>query len=56
MMCPAIDNANCEIRVVICFLHAENMSAAKIQRELWIAVYGQNLMSIGTVRQWCRMF
>jgi hypothetical protein len=31
------------------------MSAAEIHRELW-AVYGQNVMSGGTVRQWRRMF
>jgi hypothetical protein len=31
MMCPAIDNpASCEIRSVICFLHANNMSALEI--------------------------
>jgi transposase len=56
MTCPAIDNpANCEIHAVIRFLHAENISAAEIHREL-CAVYGQNVMSGGTVRQWCRMF
>jgi hypothetical protein len=33
-MCPAIANpANYEIRVVIRFLHAKNMSAAQINRE-----------------------
>jgi hypothetical protein len=32
------------------------MSAAKIQRELCSAVYGQNIMSEGTLRQWCRTF
>jgi transposase len=37
------------------FLHAKNTRAAKIHREL-CAVYGQNVMSEGTVRQWCRMF
>jgi hypothetical protein len=31
------------------------MSAAVIHHELY-AVYGQNVMSKGTVRQWCRMF
>jgi hypothetical protein len=56
MMCLAIDNsASCEIRAVIRFLYAEDMSAAEIYREL-CAVYGQNVMSEGTVRQWCRMF
>jgi hypothetical protein len=41
MMHPVIDNpASCEIHTVICFLHAQNTSAAKIHRELFTA-YGQ---------------
>jgi hypothetical protein len=52
MLCPAIDNpASCEIRALIRFLHAKNMSSAEIHQEL-CAVYGQNVMSEGTVRQW----
>jgi hypothetical protein len=52
----AIDNpASCEIGAVIRFLHAKNISAEEIHREL-CGVYGQNVMSEGTVRQWCRMF
>jgi hypothetical protein len=48
-MCPAIDNpASCEIRAVIRFLHAKNMNAAEIRREL-CAVYGQNVMREGNV-------
>jgi hypothetical protein len=31
------------------------MSVAEIRCELCAAVYGQNVMSDGTVRQWCRM-
>jgi transposase len=31
------------------------MSAVEIHHEL-CAVYGQNVMSEGTARQWCRMF
>jgi hypothetical protein len=55
-MCPAINNpASCEIRAVISF-NAKNMSAAQIHRELCLAVYGQNVMSEGTVREWCRIF
>jgi hypothetical protein len=51
-----IDNpASCEIRAVIRFLHAKNTSAAETHRE-WCAVYGQNVMSEETVRQWYRMF
>jgi hypothetical protein len=56
MVCPVIDNpASCETRVVILFFHAKNTSAAEIHREL-CAVYSQNGMSEGTVRQRCRMF
>jgi hypothetical protein len=45
MVCPAIDNSgSCEIRAVIRFLRANDMSAAKIHCEL-CAVYGQNVMS-----------
>jgi hypothetical protein len=32
------------------------MGAAKILSELCAAVYSQNVMSEGIVRQWCRMF
>jgi transposase len=32
------------------------MSAAEIHLKLCTVVYGQNVMSEGTVRQWCRMF
>jgi hypothetical protein len=55
-MYPAIDNpASCEIPSVIRILHAKNTSAAEIHHEL-CAVYGQNIMSERTVRQWCRTF
>jgi hypothetical protein len=37
-------------------LHANNLSAAEIHHELCAAVYGQTVLSEGTVRQWCRMF
>jgi hypothetical protein len=51
MMCPAIDDpASCEIRAVIRFLHARNISAEEIHSEL-CAVYCQNVMSESTVRQ-----
>jgi DNA gyrase inhibitor GyrI len=55
MTCPAIDPTSCEICAVIRFLHAKDMSAAEIHSGQ-CAVYGQNVMSEGTVRQWCRMF
>jgi hypothetical protein len=41
MMCRAIDNpASYEIRAIIRFLHAKNMRAPEIHRELCV-VYGQ---------------
>jgi hypothetical protein len=56
MVCPAIDNPpSCEICAVICLLQAKNMNAAEIHHEL-CTVYGQDVTSEGTVRQWCRMF
>jgi hypothetical protein len=55
-MCLATDNpTSCEIRAVVRFLYPKNMSASEIHREL-CAVYGQTVMSEGTVRKWCRMF
>jgi hypothetical protein len=56
MMCPAIDNpVSCEIFAVIRFLRTKIVSAAEIHCEL-CAVYGQNVMSEGTVRQLCWIF
>jgi hypothetical protein len=52
MICSAIDiSAICEICVVILFLYAENLRAAEIHPELCVAIYGQNVMGEGTVRQ-----
>jgi hypothetical protein len=52
MMYPATDNPSShEIRAV----HDKNMSAAEIHRE-FCAVYDQNIMLKGTVKQWYRMF
>jgi hypothetical protein len=57
MVCLTIDNlTSYEICVVTRFLHAKSMSAAEIHRELRVAVYGQNVMSEGNIRHWCRMF
>jgi hypothetical protein len=55
-MCHATDNpACCEICAVIRVLHVNNTSPAESHREL-CAVYGQNVTSEGTARQWCKMF
>jgi hypothetical protein len=42
--------ASCEMCAVIHFLHAENECCGNA------VVYGPNVMSKGTERQWCRMF
>jgi len=47
--------ASCEVRAVIRFLHAEGQSAAKIYRRL-CHLYGDNVMSDSSVREWCRKF
>jgi len=47
--------ASCELRAVTCFLHAEGQSAAEIHRRL-CRVYGDNVMSYSSVREWCRKF
>jgi hypothetical protein len=50
MICHAMDNdASCDIRSIIRFLHAKNMSTAEIHCEL-CAVYDQNVINEGTVR------
>jgi hypothetical protein len=55
MLCPAIDNpVSCGVRSVNRFLHSKKMNAAEVHREL-CAVYGQNLMSERSIRQWCKM-
>jgi hypothetical protein len=52
-----MDNpASYEIRAVIHFLHAKNLSAAKSQLELCATIYGQNIMGETPIRQLCRMF
>jgi hypothetical protein len=56
MMYPAIDNpTGYEIRAVICFLCFKNVSAVETHRKL-CGFYGENILSEGTVREWCRMF
>jgi hypothetical protein len=50
-MYPVIDNLiSCEIHSFIHFLHAKNMNAEEIYREL-CTTYGQIVMSEGNVRQ-----
>jgi hypothetical protein len=47
--------ASCEARPVICFLHAEGQSTAKIYCQLCL-VYDDNVMSDSCVRECCRKF
>jgi transposase len=47
--------ASCEVRAVICFLHAEGQITAEIHRRL-CRVYVGNVMSDSCVREWCRKF
>jgi histone-lysine N-methyltransferase SETMAR len=44
--------ASCEIRSVIKFFNAKNVRLAEIYQQ----VCGENAMSDGMVRRWCRMF
>jgi hypothetical protein len=54
-MHPAIDNLPVAEFMVNHFLNAKNMSAPEIHCALCV-VCSQNVMSEGTIRQWCRMF
>ncbi|GBM16747.1 hypothetical protein AVEN_9346-1 [Araneus ventricosus] len=47
--------AKCELRCVIRFLQAEGNKAAEIHRRI-NRVYGENFMSEGVLREWCRKF
>jgi hypothetical protein len=52
MKYPVTDNpTSCKIRAVIHVLYAKNMSGMEIHCELCMAVYSQNVMTEGTVRQ-----
>ena len=47
--------ADCEVRGVIRFLQAENVRLCEIHQRL-IAVYGEHVMNVASVRKWCIMF
>jgi hypothetical protein len=49
------NSASCEIWSVIKILNAKNDCPAEIYRHV-CEVYGENAMSDGMVRRWCRMF
>jgi len=55
-MFKEIENpAACEMRSVIRFLNAKNMTPAEILRQL-CDVYGEHVMSSSMVRRWVRLF
>jgi len=47
--------AACELRSVIRFLNAKNMTPAEIHRQL-CDVYGEHAISSSMVRRWVRLF
>ena len=55
MNAPISNPADCEVRGVIRFLHAENVRPSDIHRRL-VAVYGEHVINAASVRKWCIMF
>jgi len=47
--------ADCEVRGMIQFLQAGNVRPSKIHQRL-VAVYGEYVMNVASVRKWCTMF
>jgi len=55
MNAPISNPADCEVRGVIRFLQAENVRPSEIHQRL-VAVYGEHVMNVASVRKWCIMF
>ena len=55
MNAPISNPADCGVRGVIRFLHAENVRPSEIHPRL-VAVYGEHVMNAARVRKWCTMF
>ena len=55
MNVPISNPADCEVRGVIRFLQAENVRPCEIHQRL-VAVYGEHVMNVASVRKWCIMF
>ena len=55
MNAPISNPADCEVRGVVRFLRAENVTPSEIHRRL-VAVYGEHVMNAVSVRKWCTMF
>jgi hypothetical protein len=47
--------AGCEVRGVIQFLQAENVTPCEIHQRL-VAVYGEHVMNAASVPKWCTLF
>ena len=54
MNAPLSNPTGCEVRGVIRFLQAENVRPSEIHRRL--AVYGEHVMNMASVRKWCTLF
>ena len=52
MNAPISNPADCEVRVVIRFLQAENVRPCEILQR-FVAVYGEHVMNAASVRKWC---
>ena len=55
MKAPISNPADCEVRGLIRFLQAENVTPSEIHRRL-VAVYDEHIMKAASVRKWCTMF
>ena len=55
MYAPISKPAGCEVRGVIRFLQAVNVRPSEIHRRL-VAVYGEHVKNVASVRKWCTMF
>jgi phosphopentomutase len=55
MNAPISNPADGEVRGVIRFLQAENVTPSEIHQTL-VAVYGEHVMNAANVRKWCAKF
>ena len=55
MNAPISNPADCEVRVVIRFLQAENVRPSEIHRKL-VAFHGEHVTNAASVRKWCTLF
>ena len=55
MNVPISNPTDCEVRGVIRFLQVENIRPSEIHQKL-VAIYGEHVMNVASVRKWCTMF